>query len=594
MSAITMKRISQETFDEVVNENIEDLDMEPKEALADAITQFKSQGVDLKNIDITGGVGRAEMEAALASLKTFVTSNEVFDAKTNSTIIQYDSKQKNDVINNLNTFCDPKCEQHIRNREMMNPNGLNNLLELLIPDQENELLINTMKLVSLLSKYSLELRDFIEPGGSARISKIIDGRLKLLQSNENEDDNILVIRFACALARSVSKSENNKNMLSRTGTMDSIATIITLYSKIATTIDDDGNDNKYAALVSDACVVMRSLCVHDDMRREMSCAMDNGKFFLSTNGIVSSLMAASSSFKKSPGLAGQALAAAKTLVTTEDAVKTMALHGAMTLPAEILAFPNAETQLIRNCLGLMRNLCADDLRKDKLVDDGSMRLTVAAMSKEENFVDGTLMEHGAACLAAMSLRSPTNSYRIAETGAIDILVKGMRRHPSHGAYQRQCSLCIRNISARCTDLRQNILDTGAEEVLRSAGRIQEAVDEAYAALRDLGCEVHKVKISADGKVEAAYEQFGEKKSAFKAVWDDDPSENQPGLSNIEEAVQREAHAPFEGGTGQGASRPAMKANPFADEEIEHYGDDDDILGVTHSAEAHVHNENCNH
>ena len=105
-------------------------------------------------------------------------------------------------------------------------------------------------------------------------------------------------------------------------------------------------------------------------------------------------------------------------------------------------------------------------------------------------------------------------------------------------------------------------------------------------MRDLGCEVHKVKISAEGKVEAAYEQFGEKKTAFKAIYDDVPSENTPGLSNIEEAVSREAHAPFSGDQSAGMARPLTKPG-FADEEIDHYGHDDDLLD-------HVHGENCNH
>ncbi|EOD08055.1 hypothetical protein EMIHUDRAFT_258383, partial [Emiliania huxleyi CCMP1516] len=43
-------RISQETFDEAVKENIEDLDMAPDEALEDAVEQFTSQGINLSNI----------------------------------------------------------------------------------------------------------------------------------------------------------------------------------------------------------------------------------------------------------------------------------------------------------------------------------------------------------------------------------------------------------------------------------------------------------------------------------------------------------------------------------------------------------------
>jgi hypothetical protein len=38
------KRITQETFDEVVRENIEDFEMELKQAIEDAANQFRSQG----------------------------------------------------------------------------------------------------------------------------------------------------------------------------------------------------------------------------------------------------------------------------------------------------------------------------------------------------------------------------------------------------------------------------------------------------------------------------------------------------------------------------------------------------------------------
>ena len=44
------RAITQETFDEVVAENVEDFDMELKEAIADACLQFMKQGVNLSNI----------------------------------------------------------------------------------------------------------------------------------------------------------------------------------------------------------------------------------------------------------------------------------------------------------------------------------------------------------------------------------------------------------------------------------------------------------------------------------------------------------------------------------------------------------------
>lgn len=48
-----------------------------------------------------------------------------------------------------------------------------------------------------------------------------------------------------------------------------------------------------------------------------------------------------------------------------------------------------------------------------------------------------LIEHGAACLAAMSLRSPGNSVKIVECGAIEVLVRCMRAHSDKASMQRQ-------------------------------------------------------------------------------------------------------------------------------------------------------------
>ena len=48
--APSARAITQETFDEVVQENVEDFEMELKEAIADACLQFMKQGVNLNNI----------------------------------------------------------------------------------------------------------------------------------------------------------------------------------------------------------------------------------------------------------------------------------------------------------------------------------------------------------------------------------------------------------------------------------------------------------------------------------------------------------------------------------------------------------------
>ena len=82
----------------------------------------------------------------------------------------------------------------------------------------------------------------------------------------------------------------------------------------------------------------------------------------------------------------------------------MSLHGALTLPRAILTNPDSSPSLVKSVIALMRNLCADDKRKDRLVSDGTLDLMIAAMNKDEYSKDSLLMEHAFACLAMMSLR----------------------------------------------------------------------------------------------------------------------------------------------------------------------------------------------
>ena len=43
---------------------------------------------------------------------------------------------------------------------------------------------------------------------------------------------------------------------------------------------------EWAQVLTDCCLLMRGLCVHDDIRKDMSCAYENGRFFLKQNGMV--------------------------------------------------------------------------------------------------------------------------------------------------------------------------------------------------------------------------------------------------------------------------------------------------------------------
>ncbi|PSC67827.1 magnesium protoporphyrin IX chloroplastic-like [Micractinium conductrix] len=79
LAKFTEKRITQETFDAAVQENITEFDMEPEEALSSAVEEFTAQGVNLSNIIKTvegGNVSAHPAAAAAAALDAAAASGD--------------------------------------------------------------------------------------------------------------------------------------------------------------------------------------------------------------------------------------------------------------------------------------------------------------------------------------------------------------------------------------------------------------------------------------------------------------------------------------------------------------------------------------
>lgn len=134
-----MKRISQETFDEVVKENVEDFGMEQSEAIKDAIDQFNKQDVDLSNVDTTGGVGRDQMKSNIKDLILYRDGNSEVNIER--------------VMEELMAQCDDKNELGKRNQSMLLfDGGFNALHDLMKSSIPNNILGLVLELMSNLCR----------------------------------------------------------------------------------------------------------------------------------------------------------------------------------------------------------------------------------------------------------------------------------------------------------------------------------------------------------------------------------------------------------------------------------------------------------
>ena len=215
-------------------------------------------------------------------------------------------------------------------------------------------------------------------------------------------------------------------------------------------------------------------------------------------------------------------------------------------------------QLVSGAIGVIRNLCGNDEIKSNICLGSSINANSSVPSSLPSIMQAmnifkkcsSIQEHGCGALAAMALRKPQNALRIVDENGASSILTAMKMFPNNVLVQRQGALAIRNIVSRLVAntsaidaelgssndnvlssdrstpktiaVRDIFLDLGAEIVLRGiTGRHQGSIDESYAALRDLGCQVSMVKF--DAKTQKATSQtvmFGDIKPQFRPVYEE--------------------------------------------------------------------------
>ena len=226
-----MRKISQETFDEVVQENIEDFDMTTGDALIEAVNQFRIQEVDLSDIDVTGGVGMTEFVNHITALEDYLREENYLTVSVDSIVT---------AIVALNKLCSKSNDINsnkiaMRNQNMMSTKGgLTALRELMkvnnnqtgvysilnkkeIPyPLDTRIQIESIKCMHALCKSNVANRDFFEPGGSELLVDVIRYyHTKVVQHicGAPDSSHAIHVNILCCcfkLCRVVGKTELNK------------------------------------------------------------------------------------------------------------------------------------------------------------------------------------------------------------------------------------------------------------------------------------------------------------------------------------------------------------------------------------------------
>ncbi|VVC92705.1 unnamed protein product, partial [Leptidea sinapis] len=236
--------ISQETYDEVVKENMDELDMTPEEAIKEAIAQFEAQGVDLSNI---------MKDLALGSGDDHLISVIVCKLKESIKVDQ------NEALNHLDIFIN-ECNKDIAHRLKAGKDGAYNVLIELLESKykayttdlckDEQVLVKVIdSVVSLLNGQP----DLLDQNGVHLIKRLLD-------NTNNADILTAMLRLinVCCL-----KHEKNRQNIYNTNIIDNLKHILSV------------KENK--KLLGECLQVVRRLCLDDDVRIEFGKAHEHAR-----------------------------------------------------------------------------------------------------------------------------------------------------------------------------------------------------------------------------------------------------------------------------------------------------------------------------
>ncbi|CAH0715057.1 unnamed protein product, partial [Brenthis ino] len=235
--------ITQETYDDVVKENIDEFDMSPEEAIKEAVAQFEAQGVDLSNII---------KDLALSSNETHLICISINNLKE----LCNSSKDKTLILKELEIF-KTECNKDIAHRVRAGKEGAYKVLIDLLDEniktykqENNDIIIKVLNSLAALMDVQPDLLDI----------KGVELTKSILESIENDEILIATLQWisVCCL-----KHEMNRQKLFAKNISDNLKVLL--------------EKKENAKLLSETLQAIRRFTLDDDIRMEFGKAHEHAR-----------------------------------------------------------------------------------------------------------------------------------------------------------------------------------------------------------------------------------------------------------------------------------------------------------------------------
>ncbi|KAK2991476.1 hypothetical protein RJ640_016511 [Escallonia rubra] len=451
------RSISQQAFDEMVKENIDDLGMDPTEALQDAMETLSLQGVDLSGI-VTCAPG--ESNPVIQSLDRLKQLDSDWTDRFK------DEKVLEELIELLNKMSDLCRVQGSGNAAIASKNGGVELVSSIcskLRGWSNHGLVSALNTMAAFLHDLQSTETFRKSGGE----KIVMGILH----DGTQNVNILNSGFSVVAAAATGNEVLKEAFMDLK--VDELMIII---------LKEESKGN-----IPSLYDAIRVLLTSDDNRVAASQVYGYARRF-AKKGIAEVLVNSLHEGLTSPSLVSASIAL-KAVAVNDEICRSIADHGG--IDAVLLCIGDSGEQgnkaVARACCSLLSKLAGSDTNKSAIIEKGGLDRLIKLSARFAD--DPSVLQEVMSIICTLSLRSPENAARAVEAGAGDLAIQSMQRFPGSLLLQRNSCLMIRNLVVRNPENRSLFLKNGIEKIIRRAKENHEGCkDAAIDALRDLGLD----------------------------------------------------------------------------------------------------------
>lgn len=486
--------ISQETFDECVKETMDDFDMDFEEAVQEAVEQYTMQGVDLRNIkrddpatrvNVTAGV-----KAACETIRAAVLATEA--AEPNEEGIRLVTEE--DKAKTIGALKDLLQEAEISDerRSAAGDEGAVGILAAvntwMIRDKETVLAsFEALQSLVKLDQNKEAMAGCCNPASQALIGAVA----------HHINDEEVVAKGLNACRGAMTKFEYGKVTFHEVGLVEHLVVALKAHSGSA-------------KVCKAACGVMRALVLRDDHREQTDQCFDRARD-LNEKKALQEACTVLRNHQKDLEIVPLVLSTLACAALNKDNVDALVRCGVKDITLDVFRENPEHAGLVRDACFILGSLSMLDDQKKAIGQGDGMVLIMSAMDRFRG--DAKVLAKALKAIAILTLRMPINSTRLAQTGCVPLILDVMRAHKTTANLQASCLTLIRNLVSRNQELVPTMKDEGVEELVRHASPLPGCNELAFAALRDLHCDVNfkeewkgdigyeKRLAQGDGKVE---------------------------------------------------------------------------------------------